>query len=133
MRLIIIGAGEVGYHIASRLSREHHDVVVVDQSHELIGRLQEELDVMAYCGHGSNPSVLEGAGIAQAEMLIAVTNTDEVNLVACLLARQYGVKTCIARITNLDFRHSPLIAAGNAIGIDLLINPSQAVAEEIRQ
>ena len=66
-------------------------------------------------------------------MLIAVTNTDEVNLVACLLARQYGVKTCIARITNLDFRHSPLVAAGNAIGIDLLINPSQAVAEEIRQ
>jgi trk system potassium uptake protein TrkA len=132
VRIIIIGAGEVGYHIASRLSREQHDVVVVDHSLELIGRVQEELDVLAYHGHGSNPATLEGAGIAQADMIIAVTNSDEVNLVACLLARQYQVPTCIARINNLDFRDSPLVAVGKSIGIDLLINPSQAVAEEIR-
>ncbi len=130
---MIVGAGEVGYHIASRLSREKHDVVVVDQSPELIGRIQEELDVMAYAGHGANPSTLEGAGIAQAEMLIAVTNSDEVNLVACLLAREYKVAKCIARINNLDFQDSPLVAVGESIGIDLLINPSQAVAEEIQQ
>jgi trk system potassium uptake protein TrkA len=132
VRVIIIGAGEVGYHIASRLSREQHDVVVIDHSPALIGRIQEELDVLAYHGHGSNPATLDGAGIAQADMIIAVTNSDEVNLVACLLARQYQVPTCIARINNLDFRDSPLVAVGESIGIDLLINPSQAVAEEIR-
>ena len=131
MRIIIIGAGEVGYHIASRLLRERHDIVMVDQSPELIERVQEELDVMAYRGHGASPRTLEGAGISQADMLIAVTSSDEINLVACLLARQYGVPKRIARINDPDFRDSPLIEAGKHIGIDLLINPSQAVAEEI--
>ena len=133
MRIAIIGAGEVGYHIASRLIRERHDIVVVDQSAELIDRVQEELDVMAYRGHGASPATLEEAGITQADMLIAVTNSDEVNLVACLLARQYGVPKRVARINDPDFRDSPLVEAGKHIGIDLLINPSQAVAEEIRR
>lgn len=131
MRIIIIGAGEVGYHIASRLIRERHDIVVVDQSAELIERVQEELDVMAFRGHGASPTTLESAGISQADMLIAVTNSDEINLVACLLARQYGVPKRVARINDPDFRDSPLVEAGKHIGIDLLINPSQAVAEEI--
>ena len=131
MRLVIVGAGEVGYHIASRLSRERHDVTVVDQSQQLIERLQEELDVLAYCGHGASATTLEHAGIEQADMLIAVTNSDEVNLVSCLLAREYGVGKRIARINDPDFQRSRLVAAGRSIGIDLLINPSQAVAEEI--
>ena len=133
MRIVIIGAGEVGYHIASRLVRERHDIVVVDQSAELIERVQEDLDVMAYRGHGASPTTLAQAGITQADMLIAVTNSDEVNLVACLLARQYGVAKRIARINDPDFRDSPLVEAGKEIGIDLLINPSQTVAEEIRR
>ena len=133
MRVVIIGAGEVGYHIASRLVRERHDVVVIDQSAALIERVQEELDVLAYCGHGAHPATLERASIAQADMLIAVTNSDEVNLVACLLARLYGVAKRIARINDPDFRDSPLGEAGKFIGIDLLINPSQTVAEEIRR
>ncbi len=131
MRLVIVGAGEVGYHIASRLSRERHDMTVVDQSQPLIERLQEELDVLAYRGHGASAATLEQAGIAQADMLIAVTNSDEVNLVSCLLAREYGVGKHIARINDPDFQNSRLVAAGRSIGIDLLINPSQAVAEEV--
>ncbi|MEE9147262.1 MAG: Trk system potassium transporter TrkA [Candidatus Tectomicrobia bacterium] len=131
MRLVIVGAGEVGYHIASRLSREKHDIVIVDQADELVERVKEELDVMAYQGHGATPAILERAGISQADMLIAVTSSDEVNLVACLLARQYGVPKRIARINAPDARDSPLAEAGKSIGIDLLINPSQAVAEEI--
>ncbi len=131
MRLVIVGAGEVGYHIASRLSRERHDVTVIDQSQELIEQLQEELDVLACRGHGANATVLENAGIAQADMLIAVTSSDEVNLMACLLAREYGVSKRIARINDPDFQRSRMVAAGRSIGIDLLINPSQAVAEEI--
>lgn len=133
MRVLIIGAGEVGYHVASRLVRESHDVVVIDQSTALIEQVKEELDVLAYPGHGANPATLEEAGITQTDMLIAVTNSDEINLVACLLARQYGVPKRIARINNPDFRDTPLVEAGKHIGIDLLINPSQAVAEEIRR
>lgn len=131
MRILIVGAGEVGYHIASRLSREHHDIVVVDQEDEVVERIQEELDVMALQGHGSHPQTLERVAIAQTDMLLAVTNSDEVNLIACLLARQYGVPTRIARINDPDFRDSPLQEAGTRIGIDLMINPSHAVAEEI--
>jgi trk system potassium uptake protein TrkA len=133
MRILIIGAGEVGYHIATRLVRERHDVVVVDHVPEVIARVQEEMDVMVFEGHGSRPETLERAGIDQTELVIAVTHSDEVNMVACLLARQYGVPQCIARIHDGDVETSPLVAAGKRIGIDLMINPSRAVAEEIQR
>jgi len=133
MRILIIGAGEVGYHIATRLVRERHDVVVVDHLPEVIARVQEEMDVMVFEGHGSRPETLERAGIDQTELVIAVTHSDEVNVVACLLARQYGVPQCIARIHDGDVETSPLVAAGKRIGIDLMINPSRAVAEEIQR
>ena len=131
MRIIVLGAGEVGYHVASRLIREQHDVVVIDHSPELIERVKEELDVLAFRGHAASPQVLEDAEIDRTDMLIAVTSSDEVNLVACLLARQSGVPSCIARINEPDFRETALMQAGKHIGIDLLINPSQAVAEEV--
>ncbi len=131
MRAVIVGAGEVGYHIASRLLREQHDVVMIDQAEELVEQVREDLDVMAYQGHGADPGVLEQAAIAHADMLIAVTSTDEVNLVACILARHYGVQTRIARINDPDFHTTALVDAGKHIGIDLMVNPSQAVAAEI--
>ncbi len=133
MRILIIGAGEVGYHIASRLNQEQHDIVVVDREAEVVERIQEELDVIAIQGQGSRPETLERAGITQMDVLLAVTHSDDVNLVACLLARQNGVSTRIARINDPDFRDSPLLEAGKHIGIDLMINPSHAVAEEIGQ
>lgn len=133
MRILIIGAGEVGYHIANRLVRERHDIVVVDDAPEVITRVREELDVMVCEGHGASPGTLERAEIDQAEMVIAVTHSDEVNVVACLLARQYGVPQCMARIHDGDVETSPLVTAGKRIGIDLMINPSRAVAEEIQQ
>ncbi|MGQ4807217.1 Trk system potassium uptake protein TrkA [Candidatus Entotheonellaceae bacterium PAL068K] len=131
MRILIIGAGEVGYHIASRLSQEQHDIVLVDHDDEVVERSQEELDVMTVQGQGSRPATLERAGIADMDMLLAVTNSDEVNLVACLLARQYAVPMCVARINDPDLHDSPLMEAGKCIGIDLMINPGYTVAEEI--
>ena len=107
MRILIIGAGEVGYHIANRLVREQHDVVVVDHVPEVIMRVQEELDVMVVEGHGARPETPERAGIEQAELMIAATHSDEVNMVACLLARQYGVPQCMARIHDGDVETSP--------------------------
>ena len=133
MRILILGAGEVGYHIATRLVRERHDVVVVDEAPDVIARVQEELDVMVVEGHGSRPETLEQAGIDQAELIIAATSSDEVNIVACLLARHYGVPQSIARIHDGDVETSPLVAVGKRAGIDLMINPSRAVAEEIQR
>jgi Trk K+ transport system NAD-binding subunit len=69
VRILIIGAGEVGYHVANRLMREQHDVVIVDQSAALVERIKEELDVLAYRGHGASPAILEQAGVTQADMM----------------------------------------------------------------
>ena len=87
MRVIIIGAGEVGYHIAKKLSDEKKDVVLIDKDPAKIRRISENIDVQALLGSGTSPRVLRQAGIQDAELLTAATDSDEVNLIACLLAR----------------------------------------------
>ncbi|MFP4314240.1 MAG: NAD-binding protein, partial [Alphaproteobacteria bacterium] len=83
MRVIICGAGQVGYSIASYLAREENDVTVIDENREIIGRINDELDVNGLVGHASNPETLNTAGAGEADMIIAVTHSDEVNMVAC--------------------------------------------------
>ena len=131
MKTIVIGAGEVGYHIAERLSREGHDVVVIEQDPAVRARVQDELDVMTIEGNGSSPRVLEGAGVRDADILIAVADIDEVNVTACLLAKEYGAGTRIARVRDPDFSESEFLGRGKRLGIDLLINPNIVVADEI--
>ncbi|MBP1688515.1 MAG: hypothetical protein H6Q33_4658, partial [Deltaproteobacteria bacterium] len=124
MKTIVIGAGEVGYHIAERLSREGHDVVVIEQDPAVRARVQDELDVMTIEGNGSSPRVLEEAGVRDADILIAVADIDEVNVTACLLAKEYGAGTRIARVRDPDFSESEFLGRGKRLGIDLLINPN---------
>lgn len=131
MKTIVIGAGEVGYHIAERLSREGHDVVVIEQDATVRARVQDQLDVMTIEGNGSSPRVLEEAGVREADILVAVADIDEVNVAACLLAKEYGVATRIARVRDPDFSESEFLGRGKRLGIDLLINPNIVVAEEI--
>jgi trk system potassium uptake protein TrkA len=131
MRTVVIGAGEVGYHIAERLSREGQDVVVIEQNAQVCARVQEALDVMTVQGHGASPRVLEEAGIRDADMVIAVADIDEVNIAACLLAKEYGVPKRIARARNPEFSEHALLEHGKRLGIDLLINPNAVVAEEV--
>lgn len=131
MRIVIVGAGEVGYHIGRRLVQEGHDIVVVEESDRIRERLQQELDALIIQGNGAAPRTLEQAGIDKTDMLIAVTDVDEVNLVSCLIAKQYGVRTTIARARDPELSASPFLMAGNRLGIDLVINPNQVVADEI--
>jgi trk system potassium uptake protein TrkA len=98
MRIIVIGAGEVGYHIAERLSHEAHEIVVIERQPEVVRRLEETLRVRAIEADGSSPRALEAAGVQDAAMVIAVADVDEVNIVACAIAHQYGVATKIARV-----------------------------------
>jgi len=86
LKIIIVGAGEVGFHIAGRLSIENKDVVVIDKNPEAIRRVFDTLDVQTIVGSGSSPVVLRDAGIKDAEILLAVTDSDETNLIACLMA-----------------------------------------------
>ena len=103
MRILIIGAGKGGWHLTEILCQEKHDVVVIDQDRRVLEAMEAHLDVLTIRGHGSSPRVLEEAEVRKADLLVAVTDHDEVNLVACLYAQQAGVPHCIARITNQDF------------------------------
>jgi len=131
MRIIVIGAGEVGYHIAERLAHESHEIVVIERNAEVCRRVQESLGLRAIEGDGSSPRALEEAGVRDAEMVMAVADVDEVNIVACAIAHQYGVRTKIARVRMIELGGHPILAGGKVLGIDLLINPNQVVADEI--
>ena len=104
VRIVVVGAGEVGSYVAQILSEEGNTVSVVELDAKKLHHLAEELDVLAVEGSGSHPHILREAGIRKADLLVAVTASDEVNLLACLLAKQHGVERTIARIQARNLR-----------------------------
>lgn len=129
-----MGAGEVGFHIASRLAFENKNVVVVDTNNEALKRVSENLDVQVITGSGSNPAVLEDAGIKSAEILLAVTDSDEANLVACLVADIVSPNTKkLARIRNSDYDDYHEHFRDQAPHIDTIINPEIEVVKTIER
>ena len=134
MKIIICGAGQVGRGIARRLSAEGNDVTVIDIEPALVQTIADELDVQGIVGHGSHPDVLEQAGAEAADMLIAVTYADEVNMVACKIADAlFGITTRIARVRAQSYlrkRYQSLFAREN-LAINLIISPEVAVGEMV--
>lgn len=134
MKVIICGAGQVGFNIARYLAMEDNDVTVIDQSAELIGKVNDLLDVQALVGHASHPDVLEQAGAPDADMLIAVTYADEVNMVACQIAHSlFNVPTKIARVRQQSYLN-PIWAdlfSRDHMPIDVIISPELEVARAI--
>lgn len=131
MRILIVGAGQVGYFLSERLSIEGHEVTLIDRSDENLRRAEDRLNVLGIAGNGASAETLERAGINDIDIFIAVTDLDEVNILACLLAREYDVKTRIARVKSIDYTGEGAILSKEKLGIDLLINPNDAVADEI--
>lgn len=124
MKIIIIGAGEVGFHIAQRLSEENQDVVLIENDPNKIREVQNVIDVQAILGSGTNPSVLQDAGIKESDMLVAATDNDEANLIACLYAQHLtDYITKIARVKNPDYMKYKEIFNRGFLSIDLIINP----------
>jgi trk system potassium uptake protein TrkA len=134
MKVIVCGAGQVGYNIARYLAAAGNDVTVIDQRAELTEKIAESLDLQAITGHASHPDVLERAGAEDAEILIAVTYADEVNMVACQVAHSlFNVPTRIARIRQqsyLDSRWRDLFRREH-LPIDVIISPEREVAKAI--
>ena len=130
MRIIVVGAGEVGYHLAMRLSEEH-DVVVIERDAELASRIQSQLDVLVVEGNGASLAILEKAGIENTDLLLAVTNFDEANLIACLIASQFDVGLKVARVSNPEYYERHVVLGTEKSGADLLINPEKECAREI--
>lgn len=133
MRVVIIGAGKVGFNIGQILSNENHDVVIIEKNEERYRIIQESLDVQAINGSGASSQVLEEADIRAADLLIAVTEYDELNMISCILAKQYGVPRTIARVRNPEYADNNLLTKGSVLGIDLVINPEKVTAWEISQ
>ncbi len=134
MKIIIVGAGQVGFNIASRLAYENKDVVVVDTDPVAIGNVSEKIDVDAIVGSGSSPAVLAEAGIKEADILLAVTDSDETNLVACLMADILSSTTKkLARIRKRDYDEFHHIFQDAAPHIDTIINPEIEVVKTIEQ
>ena len=130
MKAIIIGAGEVGFQLSKVLLAENYDVVAIDKSQQACNRLSETLDLMTLCGSGSTPSLLETAGISDTDLLIAVTNSDETNILANLIAKQCGVKNKIARVSNSAYFDDNNIITRDDLGIDHTINSERLCAAE---
>lgn len=130
MNIIIVGCGKVGSALAEQLSKEDNDVTIVDLNYELVQDLSSDLDIMGVVGSGSNHQILEEAGIEKADLLIAVTGSDELNLLSCLIAKKAGNCQTIARVRNPEYsRESSYIK--EELGLAMVINPELAAANEI--
>ncbi|WP_336248797.1 Trk system potassium transporter TrkA [Stomatohabitans albus] len=131
MYIIIVGAGEVGTHLAELLSTEQHDVAVIDSMPERVRQISTQLDVLAIEGTGVSTSVLQRAGIEQADLLLAVTNDDEVNIVVSALAKRMGVENTVVRIHNRELREDNREFVLSLSRADQVIDPDTSIADAV--
>jgi len=132
MKIIILGAGQVGASVAEALASEANDITVVDQSGQCLAQLADRFDVRTLAGNAALPSVLKDAGIEDAEMLVAVTQSDQTNMVACKIARgMFNVPTRIARLRGLDFLSDDQLLADDMFSVSHAICPEQEVTDYI--
>ena len=132
MKIVIVGAGEVGYHVALRLAEEHKQVVVIDRDPDKLRRIEDEMDAQTVLGSGASPAVLKEAGAADAGIVLAVTDSDETNITACLFAGAIAPGAVkLARIRNEDYTAYPELLASPPLNIGLLVNPEQEIVRTI--
>ncbi len=131
MRIVIIGVGEVGFHVAKALSQEDFDITVIDNDPEKCRRASEHLDVIVVQGNGASPKNLVEANVDKADYVFALTRIDEVNLIASQQARQLGANKVIARLRNQQYSDSSSIIKPEKFGIDLVIHPEKEACSEI--
>ncbi len=134
MKIIILGAGQVGSSLAHHLSNEANDITVVDHNTTLLHNLQEHLDLRTVAGHAAHPHILLKAGAEDADMLVAVTNSDETNMIACQLAHTlFHTPTKIARVREVDYLNHKEIFGKEGLAVDVHISPEQLVTHHIQR
>ncbi|WP_043319846.1 Trk system potassium transporter TrkA [Microbulbifer sp. HZ11] len=132
MKIIILGAGQVGGSLAESLASERNDIVLVDSDEKTLRELRDKIDIGVVQGHASHPDILQEAGIEDADILVAVTNNDETNMAACQIAHSlFRVTTKIARVRASAYLQYPELFSTESIPIDVLISPEQIVSEYI--
>ena len=134
MKILILGAGQVGSSLAENLTSEANDITLVDHDGELLRVLQDHLDIRTVQGEASYPDVLRRAGAEDADMIIAVTDSDETNMIACQVAYTlFHTPTKIARVRAVEYLSNPQLFAQEALPIDVLISPEQLITDSIQR
>lgn len=131
MKIVIIGGGEVGFHLAKLLSEDDHEITIIESNHESVSRAQNNLDVMVIEGNGASAQILVEAGIKKADLLVAVSSIDEINIVACMMAAKLFEGKKVARVRNFEYSTNQAILTADQLGIDLMIHPEKEAADEI--
>ncbi len=130
MKIVVIGNGKVGHTIIEHICTEGHDVIVIDNDPEMIEQIVNEYDVMGICGNGASVEILKSANVDKADMLIAVTCSDETNMLACVIGKKMGVRSTMARVRTYEY-NSQITQMMEALEISLIINPEKEAANEI--
>lgn len=130
MKIVIVGGGKVGYTLAQHLSTEDHDIILIDDDAEVLSHADDTLDIMCIKGNGASVEVLKNANIQEVDLLIAVTNGDELNMICCVIGKKLGAKHTIARIRNTDYSNEYKMLKSE-LELDMVINPEMDAADEI--
>ena len=131
MNVLILGAGEIGFQLCKRLSQEKHNITIIDQNHQNVVRANEQLDAFVIEGHAASAKTLREGNIEKADIVAAMTNSDEVNLIACQIAKKIGVPTTIARVRNPELTDQQFVLSKEELGADLIIHPEKETAETV--
>lgn len=133
MKIIVIGVGEVGFNLAKILSQENHDIVVIENDQEKCVHAQELLDVSVIHANGASAKILVEAGVKEADIVVAASDIDEVNIMASMLTRQLSGARTVARVRNPEYSNEDPVISASQLGIDLMIHPEREVANEVVQ
>lgn len=131
MKILIVGAGIVGFNLAQELSHEGHDISIIDENAERIKTISEKLDVLAVHGNGCIPSTLLKAQIRGADMVISVTDKDEINLMVCFLGQKFGIPKRFARLRNVELTGASKVFSPQELFVDYAINPGEIVVDSL--
>lgn len=131
MRVVVVGCGKIGHSIIGSLLKERHDVLCIDISPDVISEITNSYDVMAICGNGMSHDVLKEASIEKTELFIAVTGSDEFNMLSCLAAKKLGAKQTVARIRNSEYNTESMALIKESLNLSMAINPEKLTAQAL--
>lgn len=130
MRIVVIGDGKVGKSIVEHVSKEGHEIIIIDKNPSVVEQIIDQYDVMGIVGNGASYEIQRNARVDKADLLIATTSSDEVNILSCIVAKELGAKATVARVRNYDYNNQTNLMMKN-LGINMIINPELQTANEI--
>jgi len=128
MKIVIVGCGKVGEALVEQLTKEGHDIIVIDSNSALVKKLIDDFDIKGICGNGANPDIQKEADVPACDLLVACTPLDELNILCCMVAKKLGAKEIIARVRNNEYFN---LFLDNDLGLSMMVNPEYEAAMEI--